>query len=44
MKKTIITLLFVISAVIMFSGSLDYMYGYDFSSQASTTYQGLKLS
>ncbi|HOO75269.1 MAG TPA: hypothetical protein PLS66_08240 [Tepiditoga sp.] len=44
MKKTIITLLFVISSVIMFSGSLDYMYGYDFSSQASTTYQGLKLS
>ncbi|PWJ89298.1 hypothetical protein C7380_11524 [Oceanotoga teriensis] len=46
MKKLLITLVTVLTLATAFSfnGTLDYLYGYNFSEDASTTYQGLKTT
>jgi len=46
MKKILITIFLILGIVSAFSfnGTLDYIYGYDFSKDASTNYQGLKTN
>ncbi|WP_129409650.1 hypothetical protein [Marinitoga lauensis] len=46
MKKSILTILMILSALIIFaySGDLQYFYGYNFSDEASTTISGLKTN